>query len=191
MLLSYIAEDVKGFCKTDAFKGTGFAYYYCYFARSQDETPHLLRWVINQLCRQIEGIPVEARQLFRQGGQPSTSELLNVLAAVIQNFTQVYLVIDALDESSEREKLLNFLRKVVEDNKLCRIQLLATSRKELDIEGSFLSVATDLSLSNLYVDEDIRTYILTCLRDNRKFSRWPDDLRMEIETALVTGARGM
>ena len=191
MLLSYIAEDVKSFCKTDTFKGTGFAYYYCYFARSQDETPHLLRWVINQLCRQIEGIPVELRQLFRQGGQPSTSELLNVLAAVIQNFTKVYLVIDALDESAEREKILNFLCKVVEDNKLCRIQLLATSRKELEIERSILGVTTDLSLSNLYVDEDIRTYILSCLRDNRKFSRWPDDVRKEIETALVTGASGM
>lgn len=194
VLLSYIAEDVKKFCKTGALEGAGFAYYYCYFARSQDETPHLLRWVISQLCRQIDGIPPEVRQLFRQGGQPSTSELVNLLAGVIQNFTQVYLVIDALDESSKREKMLRFLRNVVEDNKLQRIQLLAMSREETDIERALLSLGTDISLSNSYVDEGIRTYIQRFLRTDQKFSRWFNehpDLEFEIEIALVNGAKGM
>jgi hypothetical protein len=71
------------------------------------------------------------------------------------------------------------------------IQLLVTSRKELDIERALSPLAIELSLSNPYVDEDIRTYIKSRLREDPKFSRWPETLRNETETALVKGAKGM
>src|SRR6266536_4322083 len=51
VLLSFVVENIKRGCKDTAPDGTGWEYNYCYFGRDQDETPHLLRWVINQLCR--------------------------------------------------------------------------------------------------------------------------------------------
>jgi hypothetical protein len=87
--------------------------------------------------------------------------------------------------------LLQALIKILEAESLANIQLLVASRKELDIERAILPLSTSLSLSNPYVDEDIRTHIKSCLSQNRRFSRWPDDLKDEIEKALVKGAKGM
>jgi hypothetical protein len=191
VLLSYIAEDIKNYCQTNQMDGFGSAYYYCHFSRGQDETPHLLRWLISQLCRQINGIPPEVRQLFREGTHPSTCRLLDVLAVVIQSFSRVYLVVDALDESSEREKILTMLLRITKDEQLQRIQLLPTSRKELEIERMLSGIATSMSLSNPYVDEDIKSFVNSNLSEDYKFSRWPQSLVLEIETALSAGANGM
>jgi hypothetical protein len=191
VLHSFIVEDVKKFCNNPSLSTTGWGYYYCYFGRNQDETPHFLRWLINQLCRQIKGLPPDVQQLYREGGHPSTSRLLQVLGSISQLFSRVYVVIDALDESKDRKRLLALLIEILEGESLDTVQLLVTSRRELDIERAILPLSTILSLSNPYVDEDIRTYIQSCLSQNRRFSKWPDDLKAETEKALVKGAKGM
>jgi len=191
ILASFISEDVKAFCKDSTLESTGWAYYYCYFGHKQDETPHLLRWVISQLCRQMNAIPDEVRQLFLDGGSPPTRQLTVALGAVLRNYHRVYLVIDALDESLERERILNLLVSILDDYAFEKLQLLVMSRKEVDIERALLGVSVDISLSNPHVDEDIRVYIQNTLCENHKFSRWPEELRGEIETALVKGAKGM
>jgi Cdc6-like AAA superfamily ATPase len=189
VLLSYIAEDVKTFTRES--EDLVSVYYYCYFGHNRDETTHFLRWVIGQLCRKIGGVPPEVRNMFREGVQPTATELLHVLCDVADNFSRVYITIDALDESANRAEILQMLCKIFESEKLTRIQLLATSRKELDIERALLPAAHELSLSNPYVDEDIRTYVKARLREDLKFSRWPDSLRNETESVLVKGAKGM
>ena len=191
VLLSYIAEDIKIFCNNSPTGDLGWGYYYCYFARNQNETPWLLRWLISQLCRQIGGIPPVVTSMYKERGYPQVSRLVDVLAAVSENFSRVYIVIDALDKSAKREKLLAVLLQILENKTLGHIQLLVTSRKELDIERALLAVAESLSLSNHYVDEDIRTYIKSRLQDDPKYYRWPNVLKAETETALVKGAKGM
>ena len=128
---------------------------------------------------------------FLDGGSPTVRELRVALGAVLQSYHRVYLVIDALDESLERERILNLLVTILDDHAFQKLQLLTMSRKEVDIERALLDVSVDISLSNPHVDEDIRVYIQNTLRHNHKFSRWPTDLRAEIETALVQGAKGM
>jgi septal ring factor EnvC (AmiA/AmiB activator) len=128
--------------------------------------------------------------MYEEGGYPQASRLVDVLAAVSENFSRVYIVIDALDESAKREKLLAVLLQILENKMLDHIQLLVTSRKELDIERALLAVAESLSLSNHYVDKDIRTYIKSRLQNDSKYYRWPNVLKAETETALVKGAKG-
>jgi hypothetical protein len=117
--------------------------------------------------------------------------LLSMLEAAAENFSRVYITIDALDESANREHLLKLLHKIVRHTKLGNIQLLATSRKELDIESALSPIATGLSLSNPYVDKDITTYVKGRLREDPKFGRWPESLKSETEAALIKGAKGM
>jgi hypothetical protein len=191
ILALFVFEDIKAFCKNSVLESTGWAYYYCYFGHNQDETPYLLRWVINQLCRQMNAIPDKVRQLFLDGGSPPTRELIVALCAVLRNYHRVYLVIDALDESLERVRILNLLVSILDDHTFEKLQLLALSRKEVDIERTLLGVSVDISLSNSHMEEDIRVYIQNTLCDNRKFCRWPEQLRGEIEMALVKGAQGM
>jgi hypothetical protein len=190
VLHSFIAEDVKRHCR--GIEGSACAFYYCYFARNQGETTHFLRWVISELCRKIGGIPARIHTQYKAGlGHLVEGTLLSMLEVAAENFSRVYITIDALDESANLEHLLKLLHKIVRHTKLGNIQLLATSRKELDIESALSPIATGLSLSNPYVDKDITTYVKGRLREDPKFGRWPESLKSETEAALVKGAKGM
>jgi Cdc6-like AAA superfamily ATPase len=191
VLASFVVENVKQFCKTSALHDTALAYYYFYFRRERDEASHLLRWVIAQLCRQSKCIPNQVRELYDAGVEPTTASLVTALSIVVRCFNRVYLVLDALDESSNRPNLLHVLLQVAGDADFEKIRLLALSRKETDIERVLERISMNISLQNPRVDEDIRLYIQNQLCEDRKFSHWPKSLRAEIETALVKGAKGM
>ncbi|KAI9778079.1 MAG: hypothetical protein M1839_008383 [Geoglossum umbratile] len=191
ILASLVVEEVKQFCNSTTLSGIGHAYYYFCYRREQDEVPHFLRWVINQLCRQREHIPIEVHRLRHDGVEPSVSSLLAALSAVLVGFQRVHLVLDALDESTNRENLMEVLLKISTDTSFSKLRILVTSRKELDIERSFSGISTVVSLShNRWVNDDIRVYIQNRLCHDEKLSRWPEELRAGIETALITGANG-
>jgi hypothetical protein len=190
VLFSFIVESVKQHLKSTATPSTGLAYYYCSFDRAQDETQHLLRWVMSQLCHQLKYIPDEIRELYDAGSEPTTKSLVLALSATLHSFRRVYLFIDALDESLDRQRLLDMIVQLAGSD-FEAISLLVMSRKELDIIETLESVFSSLSLSNPRVDEDIRVYIQSELRSHRKFSRWPTILKEDIEAALVKGAQGM
>ena len=191
VLASFIVENLKQFCKNSALHDTALAYYYFYFRREKDEASHLLRWVIAQLCRQSKCIPNQVRELYDAGVEPTTASLIAALSITVRCFNRVYLVLDALDESSNRPNLLDVILQVAGDANFKKIRLLAFSRKETDIERALEHISTGISLQNPRVDEDIRLYIQNQLCEDRKFSHWPKSLRAEIETALVKGAKGM
>lgn len=190
ILFSHIVEDIKQYCKTFGSKDITCSYYYCYFGRDQDEVPHLLRWVINQLCRESQYIPKEILDSFLTGEQTSVPVLIQALSAVLLNFRYVYVMLDALDETLERQNLLGLLNQLAGVS-FEKLGLLVTSRKMIDIEISLTPISTGMSLSNPYVDEDIRIYIQNQLHDHHKIRTWPKLLSDEISVALVKGAKGM
>jgi hypothetical protein len=190
VLLSHIAKNVKEHCRSFGSDDITCSYYYCYFGRAQDEAPHLLRWVVNQLCRQCKYVPNELRECFLVKEQPSIQILTTALSAVLRNFRKVYLIIDALDESLDKGNLLRLLVQFAGDG-FEKIKLLATSRKEVDIEKALGNISTIVSLSIPQVDEDILVYIQNQLRNHRNLRAWPESLWVEIEEALVKGAQGM
>jgi hypothetical protein len=48
-----------------------------------------------------------------------------------------------------------------------------------------------LSMSNCFVEADIRIYVAAKIMAEAKFQRWPSDLRTDVEVTLSTGAKGM
>jgi hypothetical protein len=83
------------------------AFYYCYFARNQDETIPFLRWVIKEIPRKLGGITSEVCRLYTSNYlHLGPSSLLSFLEAFAGHFSRIYITIDALDESAERETLL-------------------------------------------------------------------------------------
>ena len=54
-----------------------------------------------------------------------------------------------------------------------------------------LAIAEPLSLSNSWVEVDIRLYVEEMINASRTFSRWPNELRQEVNEALAKGAKGM
>ncbi len=169
---------------------TGWAYYYCYFGRNQDETGPMLRWITAQLCNQASYIPKELAQAYRERHEPDTDRLLSMLAAALQPLDAAFITIDAVDESMPYTNLLAALRSLMTESPFDKLRLLVTSREYLDIEQCIKPLAVSLPMSNNLVAEDLRIYVASELRTNSKF-RASASLIKEVEDGLVEGAKGM
>ncbi|KAK1491717.1 L-galactose dehydrogenase [Colletotrichum abscissum] len=157
----------------------------------QDESAPFLRWVLERMCRKVDQVPDHLWKLFKDGKDPSLSDLLTALEAVSRYFSSVHITIDAVDESSPREELLKVLRDLATDLRFSNIRLLVTSREYLDIEKVMEEVSTGISMRNKYLDADIRLYTESRLAINDKLKDWTEDVRQEALEALCIGAKGM
>jgi hypothetical protein len=189
ILTSFIVEQVKLHCKNR--QKSGHSYYYCYFGHDQDEASPFLRWTIAQLSRQANCVSEFVHQLYKQGEQPSLTELMLALEITLQGFDIAYITIDALDESKPREDLLRVIRDLATDSRFSKIHCIVTSRRYIDIEQSLDPISRSMAMSNALVDEDIRKHVHSALHSETRFQRWPADILTEAEDALVRGSKGM
>ena len=109
---------------------------------------------------------------------------------MLQANSSTYIIIDALDECVEREDLLSLVRQIVDWKG--GVHLLATSRKEKDIDGD-VSVCTmhQKDVQNEDVDADIRLHVRKQIQHDPKLAAWPLQIQQEIEQTLGSGANGM
>jgi hypothetical protein len=198
ILSSTIIEHLLQHCQDDSSMVT--AYFYFDFNDAQKQDPELmLRSLLRQLLQRLVTIPSGVNALFSScdNGQrgPSVDALLEVTRQAAQEFTQVYVVLDALDECTQRSELMDVLEAVA-GWKLDNLHLLMTSRKERDIESSLVSYIDErdtVCLQRDVVDQDIQRYVQQRLRDDKGLAKWNKDaaIRQEIEAALMRGAQGM
>ncbi|TLS25464.1 hypothetical protein PpBr36_07866 [Pyricularia pennisetigena] len=90
------------------------------------------------LCtRQQNNLATELEKLYKRlspsGEKPSAENLTGSLSAMMGGPLKIYIVIDAMDESEERQPLVNWLgRFFTATNDLSSIKLIMTSRPETD-----------------------------------------------------------
>jgi hypothetical protein len=198
ILSSTIIEHLLQHCHGDASMAT--AYFYFDFNDTQKQDPELmLRSLLCQLLQRSVTIPEVVDALFSscENGhrQPLQHALLELIRQVVQPFTHVYIVLDALDECTQRQEVMDVLETVA-GWQLDNVHLLMTSRKERDIERSLESYVDEedtVCLQSDVVDEDIQRYVQQRLSVDRDLGKWNKDaaVRQEIEAALMSGACGM
>jgi hypothetical protein len=197
ILSSTIIEHLLQHCNDDI--RTVTAYFYFDFNDAQKQDPELMiRSLLCQLLQRSYTISKGVDALFsscKNGQQPSLHALLEVTPQVMQQFMHVYLVLDALDECTQRPELMEVLETVA-GWQLDNVHLLMTSRKERDIESSLESYVKEedtICLQRDVVDRDIQRYVKQRLSDDKALAKWNKDavVRQEIEAALMNGARGM
>ncbi|KAH0436668.1 L-galactose dehydrogenase [Colletotrichum camelliae] len=130
-------------------------------------------------------------KLFKHGGAPSPSSLLDAIAHTLEHFDMVYITIDAIDESKPREDLLKIIQNLATDARFQKLRLLLTSREYFDIEEVMIRFSTRISMKNSFLYADIRLYTASRLRKETRIKRWPTELQQEIVEALSQGANGM
>jgi hypothetical protein len=173
---------------------TGVAFVYCAYNEPHQSASHLLGSLLQQLAQQnpgsLQDIMACRADHVRQGTHPSLSEISRLLRLQVQDFDDVFLVIDALDECSEahqtRNRFLSELRGL-----LPGIHLLATSRQIPSIEKSFRGNARLEICAN---EEDVKAYIETQFtrQDSLLFLLEDrDDVREDIVTTILGKIRGM
>ena len=86
----------------------GIAYIFCnYKAQADQTTANLLAAILKQLMQARPSIAEPVSRLYEhhysRKTKPSLDEIFTALQIVVKNITRVYVVVDALDECSDRD----------------------------------------------------------------------------------------
>ncbi|PVH67497.1 hypothetical protein DL98DRAFT_296048, partial [Cadophora sp. DSE1049] len=194
VLCSTVLEKVKSQYKSNP--TVAIAYFYFDFNDTEkqrhDKFTHSL---IEQLAWQSTKALAYLESLFsryQDGKQQPTQDALEVaLQQMLNEFGETFIILDALDECKEREELLSLLQNLTSWG-AGNLHVLATSRRERDIEETLESLTTsEICLQSALVDNDIRTHLSERLQNDPKLKRWPANVRGEIKDTLMEGAQGM
>jgi len=195
ILSSTIIEDIIHHCSLNP----ALAVVYFYFDFNDIERQFhekMIRSLITQLSIQSESIPLVLESLFssKMNGrqQPMAGELLTTLRQMTRGFDETFIILDALDECRDREQLLASIDEIVRWKRE-GLHILATSRKEKDIEEGFEPLMNDknkICIQSALVDNDIRSYIHERLQTDRWLKKWKMQSTY-IETMLMDKVDGM
>ncbi|KAI9783618.1 MAG: hypothetical protein M1816_001209 [Peltula sp. TS41687] len=192
VLNSTIVEHMKRFCEAEPSKI--LAYFYFDFNDREKNVVNMLRSVIAQISRKAGLLPKAVQTLLEykeKAEQPNKQILFQTLLSVLREGKTYYIILDALDECSERENLLETLSEWAKQG-LENVHILFTSRQGKDINEVLESIVTEnVPIQNTKVDGDIRLHVRRCLDEDRELRKRPDSIKNEIETSLVEGAHGM
>lgn len=168
----------------------GIAFVYCEFKRQHEQKPeHILRTVLKQLVRHQLSMPRSVQRFYDHNKQASPSlpsaEISKVLHSVVLDYSQVFIIIDALDECQDPETLIKDifgLQAHTEAN------LFITSRPIPRILNKFKG---SLSLEISARGEDVERYLdgnmslVRLLEDDGDESE-DEDLSEEIKAQIKT-----
>lgn len=176
------------------------AYFYFDFnTATKQQVSTCFSSLVGQLCAQVRILPPLVRQVHSRctkgNHQPSLLELIQMLASFMDDFDNLFIVIDALDECpkhGERGELLDAISDI-KSRSIDNLHFLVTSRREPDIEEILLPLVTTpaISLKGSDLDMDIQLHISHQLATDPRLGGWSPDIKEEIEHALRAGANGM
>ena len=126
--------------------------------------------------------------------EPTLHDLQHTLQRMLDGFSSTFIILDALDECTEREKLLNWIHTVILENLEKDINfglhLIATSRPEQDIEDKLKSYH-HLDLVEESENHDLVTYLDYQLQNDSDLAKWNVDTQEQIKLTLMKQADGM
>jgi hypothetical protein len=183
-------------------KALGY-FYFSFSDAEKQNTTVMLGSLIKQLCCRRPNTPQSVQDLgqYKEKGQhPDMKTLEDTLVATIHGFSDVYVVIDALDEcpyeNGERKKLLASICRIYEKTTE-NLHLLCTSRREVDIETvmtPLLAISTNTTIDLLIykhaVDRDIGFYIDKTF-ESSDFVDWTKAVKEDARAILIQKADGM
>ena len=159
---------------------------------------------ISQLLYQAPDCIEDARDFYTRkkeepgedkGAKPSIGECVQLLKAFTLHFTEVFVIVDALDECEEIGGFLAGLNELrCSTNTKTTAQVLITSRQEVDIERQMQQCLTESICLSDNIGPDIRRFITDqehVLLSTGKLKLRDPSLRTQIITALCNGADGM
>jgi hypothetical protein len=182
-------------------------WYFTFRDLTSQKVDNLLRMLVTNLCSKLTTLPKPILEAYSQAnnGQllPSSRSLMHMLEVLLDEYEDVYIVLDALDEcpkagldqERQRDELLQRICELYCWEKES-LHILTTSRTEPDIEETVMGLSDSpgtfktVDVQGTHVQEDIKKYIRHKLGD-RRFVKWTTSLKTEVETTLVSQANGM
>lgn len=180
--------------RSDPSVGIAF-FYFTFDDTSKQDVSAMLRALLLQLSSQIRDGQADLTQLHNiyPASTPPSSVLIEYLRRLILRFHQVYIMLDALDESprnAARECVLDAI-ETMRKWSLHGLHLFFTSRDERDIYEFFdLSTTQQVTMQNAGIDKDISNFIFGRLDTDRQLQKWRK-YRDSIQEVLTRHANGV
>jgi hypothetical protein len=178
-------------------EGIGLAFIYCNHKENQlQRNEYFLGAIVRQIVERRQVIPNDVRTLYEKhlGKKtlPTCTEYLKLLQSLAKECSEVYIIIDALDECIDKDGQLIWSDLLTSlTGSVTNIRLLYTSRHVDDTTG-ILSRST---LIEIHASEaDIRTYVQGQLQSKivlLQFCREDPTLQNNILQEVVSKADGM
>lgn len=182
----------------------GIAFFFFTFSDdSKQDSSAMLRALILQLSSQLNNNYSQLSQLHNRysNATPLDQDFEDCLRQLVQEFEDVYIILDALDESPRNKNGKNLRECVLETLATIRkwsepgLHLLVTSREETDIRDALyddLDNSPDdiVSMKNASVDSDITSFISSRLKDSRKLAKWVE-YHDQIQSVLTERSNGV
>jgi hypothetical protein len=185
------------FRQRGADQNVGIAFFYFTFNdESKRDESAMLRALLLQLAGQLPDghSRLERLRNSSESGPPPPVVLIQYLRDFIQRFHQVYILIDALDESprgNRRDEMLGSIM-AMRGWSLPGLHLLVTSRDEPDIRESLdVAPAEKVAMKNDKVEQDISNYIAEKLATDSKLRTKWQSYRDLIQETLAKRANGV
>ena len=166
-----------------------------YKAEHEQGPPALLASLLRQLVQQMSSIPNHVRDLYgklnngTQPSYPSFKMMFESLLLTVASFSQIFIVVDALDELQQGSQVVQtFLSKLSELKALKSVNLMLTSR--------FVPCVTDFIQSDMTLEvrakkEDVIKYIDAHMKWLPKFVCKNSDLQQTIKDSVSDAVDGM
>jgi hypothetical protein len=123
--------------------------------------------------------------------EPTLDNLQNTLQRILDGFSSAFIILDALDECAEREKLLNWIQTSIPEKDInLGLNLIVTSRPEQEIEDKFKSYHY-IDLAEESENHDLRAYLDYQLKNDFDLQKWNSDTQEQIKLTLMKQADGM
>jgi hypothetical protein len=180
--------------RSDPHIGIAF-FYFAFNDDSKQDVSGMLRVLLLQLSNQLDDGYTDLASLHDRyrDGVPPVPVLMESLRRLIQKFQDVYVVVDALDESpryERRERVLDALADF-RNWSLRGLHILVTSRDEIDIREHLNPLPDeDVTMKNTGIDKDIENFIAGYLHQSRALRKW-SAYHSRIKEALTVGAKGV
>lgn len=173
-----------------------------FFFDFTDTKKQKLSDLLRSLAFQLYGSHSESRKYLDNafassdsgGRQLDTNTLSECVRAMVRPHEKLVILLDALDECSERRELLQWMKELI--LAFTNVQVIATGRPEHDLQQNLVSLLGEencLPLNKESVDNDIRSYIKARLEEGQEFKRWANfpDVLEQIRVAVSSKSNGM
>ena len=175
--------------------------YFFFDGRDSRQELQLHHQLMRSLLIQLAGhcgaeIPLALVDLYKQCGnghkEPPFNDLQKALQLIVKELFPflAYIVIDALDECTEQEKTLKWIKEIVA-LKAENLHLIVTSRPLSNIATVFDNLDWQYMDIAEFSNVDIAAYIDQHVGLDSKLEKWGGETQRNIQSVLIKGAQGM
>ena len=117
--------------------------------------------------------------------QPTNEQLLEMINGTAEELGQTYIILDALDEATDRDEMLTAVREMLSWD-IKGFHLYVSSREDQDLDTTIAGKCECVTMCTDWLDEDLELYIREQMQTSAELRTWPAKLQQETQRALLT-----